>query len=161
MGIIGYALLLRRGENIPAGWDHIGSAGKHRDVHATLIFKRTKKLMMVSLPVPPSVNHLFANRKNGKGRIISREYAAWRQEAGYALNLARPQPFGKAPVQVGIFIPDKTKGDLDNRIKALLDLVVTHKVIDDDRQVKRISIERHADSKALLSIMPFEERRAA
>jgi Holliday junction resolvase RusA-like endonuclease len=110
--------------------------------------------MMIRLPVPPSTNHLFLNVK-GKGRIVAPHYAKWRTEAGWMLKAAKPQPFGKMHVQLGIFIPEKTRGDLSNRIKALEDLLVTHGVIDDDRQVKRITVEYHGEPDAVVALMPY------
>jgi Holliday junction resolvase RusA-like endonuclease len=94
----------------------------------------------LNLPVCPSANQLFANRKTG-GRIITREYEAWRQLAGYALNRYTHTPIhGK--VHVTICLPEKTRGDIDNRAKAILDLLVRHKWIDDDRYIKSLHLIR-------------------
>lgn len=48
--------------------------------------------MMVRLPCPPSTNNLFANGRNG--RYTTDKYAAWQKDAGWMLNLAKPQSFG-------------------------------------------------------------------
>jgi Holliday junction resolvase RusA-like endonuclease len=110
---------------------------------------------MVRLPVPPSVNNLFSNKRGGGGRFITPKYRAWRNEAGTLLNIARPIKFGGIPVELAIYIPEKTRGDLSNRIKALEDLIVAHGLINDDRQVKRILVEYHESAEAVLSIQPF------
>lgn len=114
--------------------------------------------MLIRLPVPPSTNNLFLNVR-GRGRIASPQYRAWRTEAGLKLNLAKPMPFGKAKVQVTLFVPRKpARRDIDNFAKGPLDLLVSHKVIDDDRYVERLNIERHDDADLLLSVMPYEGR---
>ena len=110
--------------------------------------------MIIRLPTPPSTNQLFANVP-GKGRVVSKKYKAWRLEAGLKLNTQNHVGFGSLPVQLGILIPQKTRGDLSNRIKALEDLLVSHRLIDDDKQVKKLTIEYHAEDTALVSVMPF------
>lgn len=110
--------------------------------------------MMVRLPVPPSTNNLFANGK--RGRYLTDAYDAWRTEAGLKLNLARPIPFGAIKVAVSLFVPRKPKSrDIDNFCKAPLDLLVKHRVINDDKQVERLTVERHDDADLILSVEPF------
>lgn len=116
---------------------------------------------IVRLPICPSTNALFRNA--GKRRIITTAYETWREEAGYALNLHRVQPFGRQPVQIEISVNEEMRGDIDNRFKAPIDLLVKHGVIEDDRFVRRASIERVAASvcrsrEMLLSIMPYEAK---
>lgn len=111
--------------------------------------------MMVRLPAPPSTNNLFINVRVG-GRILSPAYKAWRTHAGHLLNLARVQPFGVAPVQIGLMVPRKPASrDIDNFSKAPLDLLVAHAIIADDKYVERLIIERHDDDDILLTVMPF------
>lgn len=86
------------------------------------------------LPIPPSVNNLFFNAKKG-GRIPSSKYTAWKAEAGWHLNFQRAKMMvGEVLVYISIRRPNKTS-DLDNRTKALLDILVTQGVIRDDRAV--------------------------
>lgn len=84
----------------------------------------------VSLPFPPTTNHLFVNVK-GRGRFRSPTYRAWAIEAGYALN--RCQSI-KGPVHVSVALraPDKRKRDADNSLKPVLDLLVKHSIIEAD-----------------------------
>lgn len=85
---------------------------------------------LVSLPVPPSVNNLFANKRSG-GRYKTKEYRAWIQEAGWTVNLQKPAPVhGK--YKFFLTLP-KIKGDASNRIKAAEDLLVSLGLVDDDR----------------------------
>jgi Holliday junction resolvase RusA-like endonuclease len=112
--------------------------------------------VMVSLPVPPSTNHLFVNLKKG-GRMTNRLYTAWKMEAGLKLNRFRSQAFGKMPVSVTLFVPRKPASrDIDNFAKAPLDLLVSHKIIDDDKYIERLLIERHDDANMIVSVIPFQ-----
>ena len=112
-------------------------------------------MTLIRLPVAPSTNNLFANGKHG--RFITDHYKAWRTEAGVMLNLARVEPFGRMRVELEILIPEKTRGDISNRVKATEDLLVAHKIIEDDVQVWRLVVGRHKDADMLLSIVPFQE----
>lgn len=94
-----------------------------------------KETLHFTVPFPPSLNNMFGN--SGKGRRISAEYAAWREEAGYALNLQHLTTL-HGPVVVTIMYPDSGRCDLDNLPKAILDLAVKRELIDGDgRKVVR------------------------
>ena len=93
--------------------------------------------LVITLPLPPTTNNLFAG--NGKRRYRTKEYEAWAKEAGWALNTQRPQGRGPLQVlgQVSIWIevrepPTEREEDLANREKAAVDLLVTHGVIQGD-----------------------------
>jgi len=88
------------------------------------------------LPFPPSVNDMYV-----KGRIISDDYRAWLNEAGYRLNRQKPQLFQPRAV-VTIDLDMKRKGDCDNRAKPVLDLLVKGGVLKNDskKYVQRVSI---------------------
>ena len=114
---------------------------------------------MIRLPLSPTTNNLFVNVP-GKGRVASREYKSWVHAAGLMLNVAkRGETFGKMLVQVGILIPRKNRGDIDNRAKAVLDLFTVCGVWEDDKQVERLTIERHDEKDMLISVMPYEAIR--
>lgn len=97
----------------------------------------------IALPWPPSTNNLFATA--GGRRHISKEYADWRREAGWTLQAQRPHKF-KGPVEIAIELcaPTNRRFDLDNRMKATLDLLTTHQVITDDNSeiVRGVSVKR-------------------
>lgn len=112
-------------------------------------------MCVVRLPVPPSTNNLFANGK-GSGRFITAKYSAWRTEAGWMLQLARPVPFGGMKVSVVLYVPRKPASrDIDNFCKGPLDLLTAHKIINDDKQVEELIVRRHDDPDILLSVQPF------
>lgn len=113
---------------------------------------------MIRLPIPPSTNNLFVTR--GRKRVISPAYRAWRTEAGLRLNVQRPQSHAKSRrLAVAIHVPDTVRGDLDNRIKGLLDLIVDHGLIADDRFIDSIQITRGPcliDDEITLDIWPMD-----
>lgn len=87
------------------------------------------------LPAPISVNALFVNRrgKGMKGRMISPAYLNWRREAEYSLLLSRPLPTFKGRIGVCMAFSEPSRpNDLDNKAKGILDLLVKHKIIQDD-----------------------------
>lgn len=92
------------------------------------------------ISVPPSANHLFHNLRNG-GRRKTRKYISWIDGELKALmaQRAKPVPGG---VSVKLTIPKSTRGDMDNRIKPALDLLVRAGIIADDRSefVRSISM---------------------
>lgn len=92
----------------------------------------TPTTVRISLPMPPSSNNMFVNVR-GRGRVRSENYRKWSREAGWTLVAQRPPKF-KVPVKISVEInpPNGRAFDLDNRKKALLDLLVEHQVIPDD-----------------------------
>ena len=96
----------------------------------------------LDLPLPPTLNHLFAT-VNGN-RVKSAEGRAYALEAGELARIMFPEPI-TVPVEVAIVVhPKRGIGmDLDNCCKALLDSL-TGIVWRDDSQVWRLVIERGA-----------------
>ena len=81
----------------------------------------------------------------GRGRVISENYRKWKNEAGWLLKSQRPARFlGPVRVSVELNPPTKRAFDLDNRNKALLDLLVTHEVIpnDSNKFVRSVSVSQ-------------------
>ena len=111
-----------------------------------------------NLPTPPSTNNLYSNVR-GVGRVKTKEYNAWMVEAGWALKAAKPRPVA-GNVDVQLRVPLDKRRDIDNFCKATLDILVRHKVIDDDRHVMRLEVEREdRNSKTIhVSVEPYEVR---
>jgi len=105
----------------------------------------------VRLPVPPSTNALFVTFKQRGGieRAKTKTYKAWIEAAGWAINTQRPQPI-KGRVQMRIRVPRNNRRDLDNHLKALLDLCVGHSLIEDDRKIEDLHICWHDAADALI-----------
>lgn len=90
--------------------------------------------VVFDLPMPPSVNRIWAPRKGG-GQYRSDRYRTWRQAAGNLINAVPPAK--RRPIS-GHFVctitlnASKRRGDADNRIKACLDLLQAHGLITND-----------------------------
>lgn len=96
---------------------------------------------MIRLPTPPSTNNMFINAKNGKGRFLSPAYKAWRKAACEALDIcAWDMP--AAPYGVTIRVNVNHQSDIDNRVKACLDLLVEHKVLTGDQWINALHVYR-------------------
>lgn len=101
------------------------------------------------LPLPTSVNNLFVevvDKRTGKPkRIKTREYAAWRDEAGWSIKQQRqPKVIGPTEVHIYAVKPDNRARDLDNLLKGILDVLGSKHgvgVIEDDSLVQRIVME--------------------
>ena len=93
------------------------------------------------LPLPPTTNNLFAHY--GSKRYINPQYAAWLRAAGWELQGQRagsPCPLIEGDVQAIVLVRRPSKrADLDNRLKAVFDLLVRQAVIRDDTQIVRIA----------------------
>lgn len=94
--------------------------------------------MKLLLPFPPTTNSLW---RAVKGRNIkSKKYREWQKVAGHALNEQFKGDAIPGPVVLTLRFgrPNKRRQDLDNRLKAPIDLLAAHGVIDDDRNVQSI-----------------------
>jgi len=114
------------------------------------------------LPIPPSTNNLFVNKRTG-GRARAAAYKAWLIEAGWEVKLQRPptlhEPL-RTCLRVLIEAPVGQNRDLDNVPKGILDVLVKMGVIADDSLVDDLRIIRRSfavlDGKhALVSIWPM------
>lgn len=115
--------------------------------------------MTLRLPVPPSVNSLYANVP-GVGRITSRRYKQWQTEAGWQILIQKPKRiFG--PYILSITVPQKMRGDIDGRLKAIIDLLWKQRVTDDDRYAEGISIKRGDVTEMEIEIEAVSARKMA
>lgn len=98
--------------------------------------------MNITLPVPPSLNGMYFNAP-GRGRVKTTAYQAWRNEAVASI-LAQTQrdPRMGGFISVRINLPTNMRGDIDNRIKPILDALVASGRIDDDRNVQSITVAK-------------------
>jgi Holliday junction resolvase RusA-like endonuclease len=95
--------------------------------------------IVFAIPTPPSTNNLF--RAAGKRRVKTDAYSAWLTAAGWEIRLQRV-PLVLGPIAVTLTVQRPSRGgraDIDNRIKAALDLLVKQSVIGDDDQVQEIT----------------------
>lgn len=95
--------------------------------------------IILKLPPPPTVNNLFFSV--GRKRVRSKRYRAWQTEAGWELQRQRLGCIG-GPWEIDIALPAALRGDCDNYSKAILDLLVKHRVVDDDKHCQRLTIAK-------------------
>lgn len=94
-------------------------------------------MIELTLPMPPSVNAMFKDRRAGGGRTRakSKKYRDWLIEAGTILMIQRPPKITGDVVVDYTFGPRHRLADVFNREKAVSDLLVKHGVIEDDRRI--------------------------
>jgi Holliday junction resolvase RusA-like endonuclease len=112
--------------------------------------------MELRLPFPVSVNDMYINNKGrtGRGRKPSPEYLAWKDHAGWELKAQKPKPI-EGRVEITIDLDESRRGDADNRIKPVLDLLVQHGVLrgDSKKFVRRVSAGWEAVAGCRVSIV--------
>jgi Holliday junction resolvase RusA-like endonuclease len=96
-------------------------------------------MLKLTLPLPPSTNNLYANGK--RGRFKTKKYDAWLSEAYLCAMKLRPSSV-HGPYRVSIQVPWGMRGDIDNRIKPIMDFLVHYGLTDDDRHCQGITIKR-------------------
>lgn len=101
---------------------------------------------VITLPFPPSANRYWRTiARHGKVRTyVSNEARAYKESAWYAATAQRMRQFaGPVSVTALFFFPSK-RGDLDNRIKVLLD-ALQGSGYKDDKQVHHLEVTRRID----------------
>lgn len=94
------------------------------------------------LPIPPSVNACFANYS--KGRIKTDKYRAWIRAADNEclIQRLRGRPLTSGPAKLIVRLPQHMRGDIDNRLKPLLDWMVSRKLTLDDSTHQSVTAVR-------------------
>src|SRR4249919_1934508 len=92
-------------------------------------------MLTLTLPVAPSANNAFPNRKGGKGRFKSAKYRAWikQADAHYVLQKLQHETPIRGQYICGMIFPQALKGDLDGRAKLILDWMVSRGLTSDDK----------------------------
>jgi Holliday junction resolvase RusA-like endonuclease len=110
------------------------------------------------LPVPPSTNNLFRNGSHG-GRYKTKAYKAWLTEACWEIKLQRPptlHPPLRTCLRVLIEAPLGPNRDIDNGLKAVLDVLTTMGVYADDKLIDALEIVRCNNcDKCIVSLWPM------
>lgn len=116
----------------------------------------------VEIPIPPSMNNAYFNLAKGKGRAKTSDYKAWKDNTAKEIQMRVPAALRiGGPVSVSILLPSKMPGDVDNRIKGVLDALVASGRIDDDRNVVKVSASKELQGKALALVSVRAQGRAA
>jgi len=97
------------------------------------------KSVCFTLPTPPSTNALFRNVR-GRGRVKTKTYKDF---IAYGLSAIRQQHVepvkGYVVLVIGVERKNK-RADIDNHVKALLDVIVKARVLEDDRYVTALNL---------------------
>jgi Holliday junction resolvase RusA-like endonuclease len=110
--------------------------------------------IVLDLSMPPSVNAIWRScrGRNGKPRFyLHPKYEAWKRECdGRVWTAGWPGGWAKAKQSLPIRIPvivrvvldaKRRRGDCDNRLKVVLDLLQRSRIIANDSLVEKVSAE--------------------
>lgn len=89
------------------------------------------KIYSYNLPMPPSVNALW---KTGNARMYrSKKYLEWIAECeGMLADRERPRIDYPFAIDIAVGRPSKRRMDIDNRVKAVMDILEREEIITDD-----------------------------
>lgn len=108
--------------------------------------------IVVHLPFPPSVNHIWKPRAGGS--YLSKQYSSWKTLAGQEWLLQKKnQPrtiLGPYSAILILVKPDQRRRDLDNHSKCVKDFAVQHGLIEDDSLCEKLYIRWGNTSEAKL-----------
>lgn len=102
------------------------------------------KVKTIKLPIPPSVNACYANNYGwGCGRYKTAGYCRWEREADNEMLIQRLRgKLTSGPACVTIRLPQHMRGDVDNRIKPILDWMVSRELTADDSTHQSVTARR-------------------
>lgn len=104
-----------------------------------------KEIIKVNLlGLPPTVNHLYRTSRNGI-RYKTTQGKEWQNVTASIMAAAKanPKPYGgDVSLEIVFQTADRRRWDIDNRVKALQDCLAMAGVIEDDRQIQSLHVER-------------------
>lgn len=86
---------------------------------------------------PISINKCFKGR-----RFKTKDYKDWRDLFAILIGKKKETVVGMVDIDLKFYIKNYKMADVDNMCKPCLDALVDSKVIEDDRFVKRITLEK-------------------
>jgi Holliday junction resolvase RusA-like endonuclease len=97
-----------------------------------LVFEEHQLQIMLDLPTPTSTNRMYGRGRKGVHRTT--EYVRWAEQADMVIMAGKQYPKTKitGPFAIEIFLSTESKGDGDNRIKALLDYLQSRDIVRND-----------------------------
>jgi crossover junction endodeoxyribonuclease RusA len=98
-------------------------------------------MITLHLPWPPSVNHLW--RHKGNKIYLNPRYKAWRKEAGWTMKVEGNFTRIDVPFSAILLLspPNKSRRDLDNIIKPVLDLLQDLQWIKNDSLCQELTVK--------------------
>ena len=83
---------------------------------------------------PISINKVFQGR-----RFKTPEYTQWRKDFSWIVKKVHHKCTG---LKIDFYIKNFAMSDVDNMVKPFLDALVENKIIDDDRYIKKLILEK-------------------
>jgi crossover junction endodeoxyribonuclease RusA len=132
------------GEPVPApeARSGVGKTAKASALEQKRGAESLLKMVQVILPVPPSVNTMYAPTARG-GRRLTDAAKAWKREATAIVQQAHSlkKPYsGKVELDIAVYPADRRAFDIDNKLKCLLDALEDGGLIVNDSQVVCLKI---------------------
>lgn len=122
---------------------------------------------IIELPLPPSVNRLWRNRRGRSAPYTSPRYATWKRAAdnAYLANKRAWAPIhGHFRAVVTLNAAKRGNSDADNRLKALFDWLQRVELIENDKLCDTLTVEwgyAPEGCRVALFPAPASARRAA
>jgi Holliday junction resolvase RusA-like endonuclease len=99
----------------------------------------------IDLPWPPSTNRIWQHNKAGRKQVsLSIEYVLWKKNADkLAMALGQMKNFKRidGAFEAHIILRQNGRGDIDNRVKAILDWAQSRELILDDKFCVKLLVE--------------------
>lgn len=100
--------------------------------------------IIIDLPLPPSINRIWRANRAGKNKVSkSKEYVSWQKSAdvlAQSTGQFRGLKMIVGPFEAHIVVK-RVRGDLDNRLKGVLDWLQSRGVIADDKYLEKFTME--------------------
>ncbi len=120
-------------------------------------------VLTLRLPFPPSVNDFKIPHPKIRGvYFLTKRAKQFREDVGWLCAGARR--FGSAEVELDIVLhpPDRLERDADNfATKALFDALQAARIVDNDKQIKKYTVEMCSVAKGGALIVKIWERGSA